>query len=135
MLRLYFFIDNGANARKILKRLARSNRCFGEYLNVIVLLLSVFSSALFLFESSEKFYLRKKISFLIFWMMFSFISSRENQSSIDKILATMNSSKYYNHFLFQAFRVFPRAFLSKNSRDFVKFYLRILTPLYWKTLY
>lgn len=29
LLRLYFFVDNGANARKILKRLAKSNRCFG----------------------------------------------------------------------------------------------------------
>ena len=27
-------MDNGINAKKVLYRLSRSNRCFGEYINV-----------------------------------------------------------------------------------------------------
>ena len=29
LIRLYFFLDKGINAKSVLKRLAKSNRCFG----------------------------------------------------------------------------------------------------------
>ena len=35
LLRLYFFIDNGKRVKHILYRLARTNRCYGEYINSI----------------------------------------------------------------------------------------------------
>ena len=41
LLRLNFFLDNGVKAKKVLYRLSKSNRCFGEYINVILLLFSV----------------------------------------------------------------------------------------------
>lgn len=41
LLRLHFFIDGGANAKKVLYRLAKSNRCFGEFINVHLIILSV----------------------------------------------------------------------------------------------
>ena len=46
LLRLHFFID-GANARKKLTRLAKSNRCFGEYINVNFILYSAYFSVRF----------------------------------------------------------------------------------------
>ena len=63
LLRLYFFIDNGVNAKKVLKRLARSNRCFGEYINVKILLSSVYSSLLSSSESASKSCPKKKTLF------------------------------------------------------------------------
>ena len=34
LMRLYFFINNGKRIKHILYRLARTNRCFGEYMHV-----------------------------------------------------------------------------------------------------
>lgn len=35
LLRLYFFIDNGKRVKHILYRLAKTNRCYGQYINSI----------------------------------------------------------------------------------------------------
>ena len=47
LLRLHFFMDSGVNAKKVLYRLSRSNRCFGEYINVITRRLSAYFSVPF----------------------------------------------------------------------------------------
>lgn len=54
LLRLNFFLDNGVKAKKVLYRLSRSNRCFGEYINVFHILFSAYFSVPFSFEWADK---------------------------------------------------------------------------------
>lgn len=42
LLRLYFFLDGGRKVKQVLTRLARTNRGFGEYLNVPLCVNSVY---------------------------------------------------------------------------------------------
>lgn len=91
LLRLYFFIDNGVNAQKVLKRLARSNRCFGEYINVQLTRCSVSSSALSWCGWGGKCCPSRRTSSWTSWTTCSSTSSRARAYSIGTTSHTTSS--------------------------------------------